>query len=414
MVAITDLPLELIEHVLLTLDPLDISYVAKTCRFFQGIVYGANDQQFWRALYLVQPFDDPRKAVTYLGIPRADIDWRAELQRIIRARTVVKNLAVCRNEERCRVLQTLFDMVANVPPLPFPESGQLSRNICWVQNLLRDGTFLYHGEWDLTEEEEQLRARLHAWYGLTQMDGEAEKRIASQAFVYSHRNSGPSTAYGPFLTMPDGSLRVNWLHMRALAHVFALMLVEVEGEEEGIAYDICPLSLSFCQSIIPSGLNLDEEDDWAGVEGLWHIGYSFLDHREFLIYNDPTVPENEPLDTSILEGAEEAYSSINIYFRVTDVEPDPDHPTRPKINYIGEMEGSFTLVGFVKLTADDQVWWHFGAGNDNQSVWNGEAIGLGNIRSQEGVLGVWSTVFHDAEDPIGPFWMKRQSVIEDE
>ncbi|KAF9222953.1 hypothetical protein BS17DRAFT_755351 [Gyrodon lividus] len=413
MAAIVQLPLELIERILFTLDPLDVPSVAKSSRFFRSVIYGPNEQPFWRGLYLAQPFDDPRKAVTRLGSPRKDINWRVELQRIIRAKVVAKNLRVCRRDERCRVLQTLLDLVTNVPPLPFRESDQMSRNVYWVQSLLRDGTFLEHDQWVLTDEEEQLRARLHTWYGLTRRDGEAEIRQASRAFVYSRRNHTASRAYGPF--MPDGSMRVNWIHVRALAHVFGLILIEMEGEEEEIAFEICPLGLSFCQSIIPLGLNLDEEDDWAGVEGLWRIGYAFVDHREFIIYNDPRVPENEPLDTSIFEDAEETYSSIVLYFRVINVEPDPSHPTRPKINYIGELDGTFTLVGFVKLTADDQVWWHFGGGNDNhQPVWNGEAIGLGNIRSPCGAIGVWSTVFHDADDPIGPFWMNRQIVIEDD
>ncbi|KIK78769.1 hypothetical protein PAXRUDRAFT_16695 [Paxillus rubicundulus Ve08.2h10] len=418
MPAIVDLPLELIEYIILILDPSDVSYIAQASRLFREIVYGPNEQQFWRSMYLAQPLDDPRKAVTRLGSPRKDINWRVELQRIIQAHAVVTNVSRTgagfrrvESEERCRVMQTLLDLVSNVPPLPFRESEQMSRNIYWVQNLLRDGSFLECEEWVLTEEEEQLRARLHTWYGLTQRDGEAESRQASQAYVYSRRHYTASRSYGPF--MPDGSMRVNWVHVRALAHVFGLILVELEGEEEEFAFDICPMGLLFCQSIIPPGLNLDEEDDWADVEGLWRIGYAFVDHREFIIYNDPRIPENEPLDTSIFEGAEETYSSIDLYFRVIDVEPDPLHQTRPKINFIGELDGNFTLMGFVKLTADDQVWWHFGGGNDNQPVWNGDAVGLGNIRSQNGAVGLWSTVFHDdAEDPIGPFWMNRQIVIE--
>ena len=48
-----------------------------------------------------------------------------------------------------------------------------------------------------------------------------------------------------------------------------------------------------------------------------------------------------------------------VYFRVIDVEPDPIHPTRPKINFAGELDGNFSLVGSVQLTPDEQVWWHF-------------------------------------------------------
>jgi hypothetical protein len=91
---ITDLPLEVLERILVILDPIDVASTAQVCRFFRGLVYPAGDEHFWRALYLAQSFDDPRKAVTYLGNRRTDIKWREELQRIIRARTVVNDVNV--------------------------------------------------------------------------------------------------------------------------------------------------------------------------------------------------------------------------------------------------------------------------------------------------------------------------------
>ncbi|KAH0826189.1 hypothetical protein J3R83DRAFT_5621 [Lanmaoa asiatica] len=96
------------------------------------------------------------------------------------------------------------------------------------------------------------------------------------------------------------------------------------------------------------------------------------------------------------------------------IEPDPSHPTRPKINVVGEVDGRFNAVGFVKLTDDDQLWWHIGAGNDNQMVWSADAIGLGSVRSRCGLIGTWSTVFHDVEDPIGPFWMQREFLVDED
>lgn len=407
---ITDLPLEVLEHILVISDPIDVASTAQVCRLFRGLVYPVGDDHFWRALYLAQPFDDPRKAVTHLGNRRNDIKWREELQRIIRARTIVNDVTVCRPDERCQVLRTLLDMVMNIPPLPFPESEPTSRNVLWMQNLLQDGAFL-----DMeshSHEEEQLRARLHTWFGLTDKDALASKRVVSRAYVYSQRNYVSSNSFGPF--MRDGSGVVDWVHMQKLAHVFASALVE-KDEDEGLGFEICSLSLTFCQAYIPPGLDLNRETDWAGVEGLWRISYCFMDHRELLIYNDLNLPEDEPLDQAIFEDGElqETFSAVDIFFRVINVEQDPDHPTRPKINYVGEMDGNFSIVGYVKLTPDDQIRWHFVAGNGDQPVWWGEAIVMGNIRSQYGVLGAWSTTMHDPQDPIGPFWMQCQHPIED-
>lgn len=407
---ITDLPLEVLEHILVISDPIDVASTTQVCRLFRGLVYSAGDEHFWRALYLAQPFDDPREAVTYLGKRRTDIKWREELQRIIRARTVVNDVTVCRPDERCQVLRTLLDMVTNVPPLPSSESEPTSRNVLWMQTLLQDGAFL-----DLeshSHEEEQLRARLHTWFGLTDIDALPTKRVVSRAYVYSQRNYQSSNSFGPF--MQDGSEVVNWVHMQKLAHVFASALVERE-EDEGLAFEGCSLSLTFCQAVIPPSLNMNRETDWAGVEGLWHISYCFMDHRELLIYNDPNIPEDEPLDLTIFEEGElqETFSAIDIFFRVINVEEDPDHPARPIINYVGEMDGNFSIVGYVKLTPDNQIRWHFVAGNGDQPVWWGEAIVMGNIRSQYGVLGAWSTTLHDPQDPIGPFWMQCQHPIED-
>lgn len=361
MVCITDLPLELIEHILYLLDPLHVSYIAQSARFFRELIYGATQcQRFWRGLYLAQPLDDPRNTITYLGSPRArvsptyrmvmnstmdmsqfgpilnplsspvaesNIDWHAELQRIIRARTVVLNPYACRKGELKEVLQTLLDLATTLPLLPFAESECSSRNVIFVLGLLQDGAFLDigrgdegiaktgHGpcragdiqapeqeqsEWTwappniITFEESQMLARLHTWVGLTKRDVHTpHRRLLSRAFVYDLRNYSSANAYGPFL--PDGSMRVDWTHVQVLAHVYCLLWIDMESEEcaeYGDLFDLavtvngikwpCPFSLPMCQSVIPSGMELDVEKDWAGVEGLWWVGYGFLDHREFL------------------------------------------------------------------------------------------------------------------------------------
>lgn len=296
MTTFADLSLEIIDRILFTLDPLDVAHVSQTSRFFYEIIYGSHNQQFWRGLYLAQPLDDPRRTVTYLGARREDIDWRGELLRITRARTVMKQPSVCRREERRAVLRACIDLITHVPPLTSLDgAGTPSRNVRWVTRHIgdEDGGFL-EGAYDtwagLDAEEEQLLARLHVLYGLTRRDVDPARRRTSQAFVYSQRHHTAERRYGPFL--PDGRGRVDWVFVWTLVHTFGMLLLEADGGEEGECALCCPLGLAFCQSIIPRGVDLDREEDWAGVEGLWSVRYGFIDHRELIrkSYTFSSVP----------------------------------------------------------------------------------------------------------------------------
>ena len=280
MRTLADLSVEIIDNILFALDPLDVARVSQTSHVFFEIIYGPHSQQLWRGLYLAQPLDDPRRTVTHLGHTRDEIDWKGELQRIIRARTVMQCPTVCRREERCQVLRACIDLVANLPPISsLDDTREMARNLWWVTRQLGDGEFLDRDSWEaLSEEEEQLLARLHVSYGLTRRDFDPERRRASQAFIYSQRHRTAERAFGPF--MPDGRKRVDWSFVWMFVHGFGMLLRE--ASEGGDSPYMSPLSLLFSQNYIPQGLNLNKEDDWAGVEGLWTARYAFIDHREFI------------------------------------------------------------------------------------------------------------------------------------
>lgn len=282
-VAVQDvLPVELIEYILSLCDPLEVAAFAQTSSFFRKIVYETPDQHLWRSLYLSQPFDDPRNAVSPLGTPKSSVDWRTELQRIIRARTIIefKDVIMCHEEERCTVLETLLNMIDNVSPAPHLFSDQLSRNLLWVAAMLRGaGTFLHHDKWTPTSRELQLRARLHTHFGLTPIDTKPARRVESRCLVYDMRRYNSENSYGPFLQ--DGSGRVDWTHMRAIHHCISMHVVDIP-ETEDFAFTVFPMSLPFGQPVIAPDTDLDQEDDWAGVEGIWSCTYCFCDHRELL------------------------------------------------------------------------------------------------------------------------------------
>lgn len=69
------------------------------------------------------------------------------------------------------------------------------------------------------------------------------------------------------------------------------------------------------------------------------------------------------MDLSLFEDPEfrEAFRSLDANLSVVRTEPDPQHPTRPIIHFYGEMQdpSTSTMTGSVKMTADNQVQWHF-------------------------------------------------------
>ena len=279
----TDLPPELIEEVLIYCDPIDVACAAQTCSALRTIVYCSDDSKLWRELYLMQPFDDPRICVSQDGRPRSSpIFWKDDLQRIMRARTVVtseKGLAVLKPGEVKEVLETFLMLVCYVPPWrEFDASlSQISLNLVWVAALLKSGFLDQVEKQALSDTERQLVSRLHTYFGLTQDDLKPEARVKSRAFVYCLRNYRPENEYGPLLA----SGKVNWIHMQAIHHVVSMHLVDMSNEEP-LILALFPMTLPFTQAAIPRGLVLDEEKDWAGVEGAWTVNFCFCDHRDLL------------------------------------------------------------------------------------------------------------------------------------
>lgn len=279
---IEDLPIEVFEQILLLLDPTDVARVAQSCSTFYAHIYNQEDQHLWRELYLLQPFDDPRKSCDSLGRPVTTIDWKTELQRIMRARTILTSLSACRPEERCTVLRTLIDMVTHVVPSTSIDTIDPAMNHAWVTVMLRGSTLIEHQEWELSDEERQLRARLHTLYGLTVRDFQPETRKASRAYVYAMRHYKYDNDFGPFNM--DGSGTVNWIHLRAIHHVMSLHVVPPSDANaaDPSTFTLFPMSLPWTVSVIPEGIHLDKVRDWAGVTGRWQCSFCFCDHRELL------------------------------------------------------------------------------------------------------------------------------------
>ncbi|GBE82987.1 hypothetical protein SCP_0500300 [Sparassis crispa] len=409
MPTLLHLPPEIIEQILLELDPLHIGSLAQSCSDMHSFIYDPADQHLWRSLYLLQPLDDPRQCLTELGYPISEVNWMAKLQRIIRARTVISRPAQCHVEERCTILYTLLDLVSNLPAAPSVFSDDLALNLVWLAALLRGGSYLDEEHWEISDEEKQLRARLHTYFGLTTSDYRSQSRKQSRAYVYAMRHYKWDNDFGPF--MMDGSGRVNWVHLQAIHHVMSMHIVppEQESESEASVFTIFPMSLPYCQSIIPRHLDLDQEEDWAGVAGLWECSFCFCDHHELLLYNNMNISDVDPLQSAIFDDPSfvEVFRTINVELRVISTQRQSDHPSRPMIKFAGEIDDMAIMVGWVKVTSDDQIRWHFNSGENGNAIWGSEGVQVGGIRSTFGVLGAWTTTHHDQQDPVGPFWMRK-------
>ncbi|KAI0769093.1 hypothetical protein BD413DRAFT_559642 [Trametes elegans] len=416
MAKLNDLPFEVLEDILLLLDPVDVAQFSQTCSTYHDLIYGdPDDQHLWRELYLRQPSDDPRQCYTSLGRPVRTVNWKSQLQRLMRARTILANISACRSDERCTILQTLIDLVTTTPPVTHPDVIELSMNHVWATAMLRGSTLIEHDEWELSAEEVQLRARLHTHFGLTARDFQHQRRTASRALVYAMRNYKHDNDYGPF--MMDRSGRVNWVHVRAIHHIMSMHIVPVTEQTETAEFNLFPMCMPWTQSIIPNGIDLDKEEDWAGVSGRWQCSFCFVDHRELLIYNNFNSSDSDPLNTEIFDDPDfvEVFRSINVELRVIGTEDDPDHPGRPRIRYGGSLDGDAIFVGYVMVTPDDQIRWHFTSGEQGNAIWSSEGVQVGSVRSKFGILGTWTTVQHDRHDPVGPFWLwKVGELTEDE
>ncbi|CCL99733.1 uncharacterized protein FIBRA_01755 [Fibroporia radiculosa] len=402
------LPPEILERILVESDPLDVAAIAQACSALRRFIYEPADQHLWRSLYLAQSLDDPRECRNNLGEPlSADVDWRARLQRIIRARTVMDDPSKCPPDERHAVLQTLVDLISNIPPTEDALSEDPAFNLAWFA---RGGHLLDHPAWltELPPKEEQLKYRLHAHFGLTNRDYRPTRRTESRAYVYAMRNYRWDNEFGPFAH--DGSGRVNWQHVWAVHHVMSMHILPQRDLDRTTLqlFVVYPLSLPFCQSSIPRSLDLNKEPDWAGVKGTWQCSFCFCDHRDLLVYNYNHFDHSDtgPMHTAIFDDPDfvEIFRCMDVELRVISTEADPNHPTRPKINFVGTANTNATMVGYVKITPDNQIRWHFKSGEHGLAVWSSEGIQVGGVRSSFGVLGAWTTVQHDRHDPVGAFF----------
>ncbi|KAI4294587.1 hypothetical protein K523DRAFT_318185 [Schizophyllum commune Tattone D] len=426
---LTDLPPELLEEIFLQCDPCDVGALAQCCSYFHTIIYAQENPSasmpFWRALYLQQPLDDPRLSLTQLGLPRAISDdlWKTRLQRLARAQAVLEGRATVRLDELESILESLLDMIIFVVPLRTHAALDVSSSLILATLLLRRSTLLDEPLPPTASlRTRQLLACIHTHFGLTPADHDPARRVRARAYVYDLRKYRHDTHYGPFLE--DDT--VDWEMMRELHEVMSMHFSFPEVEAGADTFALYPMCLPYTQLVVEEEEEVSlegekeaegdekekEKNDWAGVAGLWQIAFCYCDHRELIHYNSTATTPDGPLDASLFEDPDfvEICRTLQFDLHVSHTEPDPQHLQRPKIHFEATDEDmGITIRGVVSVTPDERIRWRFVCGDPPHPIWSCEAVQVGGVRSKYGILGVWTTIFHDDDGPVGPFWLRRYS-----
>ena len=274
------IPTEIAEQVLSLCHPRDVASFAQTCRTAWSLANGSTDQHLWRQLFLLFPFDDPRK--TRQGV-RNDIlfDWKAELQRRMYAEAVTR----CDRstpEDLHAALAILLGVVHSASPVVLGYEDIPSTNLQWVMDILESTNILQSPSFTHLYTSQTL-ACLRTYLALTldKYDNDEGRsrmksmRTRSRRQVYDLDNYSRDNDWGPFIS---GARDVNWFHVECSVNIIALNFSDPNRFQDARP----PRGLEATRAYSAPNATTLSPHDWAGVEGNWCRIVSFMDHR--LVY----------------------------------------------------------------------------------------------------------------------------------
>lgn len=283
------LPTELIQSVLRFCTPQTVAAFSQACRLAFALVYGTEDQHLWREVFLSVPFDDLRESPDH--DPSVPINWRTELQRRIRASSVVAftpddiPLALEVQEAVSDAFETLVKVAHSAIP-PFctdsDSSPVPSHNMRWLTDTLARCAPFYDPErsTNFDGHSDHLQ-RLLAYWGIP-LRGvpTGNLRTESRCFVYDLRKYTLESNWGVYRETGTEQLdetraryiyEANWEHVRHCANTVLF----------GVAKLLCPpMGFNFIRAYSAPGSFDRKPDDWAGVEGVWVRYVCFMDYSD--------------------------------------------------------------------------------------------------------------------------------------
>lgn len=278
---IAGIPSEIIEYALTFLHPSDVAKFSQTCHLAHTLVYGSSDSYLWRQLFLLHPFDDPRKA---LGSHACiSYNWKGELQRRIKAELIAMGIKQ-RRKECVFALETFIAMVLDASPIQAGLEHMQSGSLDWVTRVLRESNILDVTSLSLEMKDIQLVSRLRTYLALSLERVQDDKdrarlsalRANSRCYVYDLRNYRRDNEYGPYLR----GGQVNWVHAEAIVNVIQMNLAELHS----VWLDTRPpVGLEATRMYSAPDATAHSAEDWACVEGSWRRHVCFMDYRYVIL-----------------------------------------------------------------------------------------------------------------------------------
>ncbi|KAI1393941.1 uncharacterized protein F4822DRAFT_30698 [Hypoxylon trugodes] len=442
MVLLTDLPPEIVQHVLGYVDPPDLGRVPLVCKNLYHTVKG--NSAIFRSVYL-NILDRPAD--------QFNVNWEqivkdtAHLQAIGRrdrgqdkenelpfvydtVKALLRNASVATDTERSRnaeLLDGIFSEEAN-------QSAFLCRSFIF-ERAGKDHNLLY----DPTPRvDHQKSAQLHCLYGVPILQAKPgspwtranEMRLYACAKVYDLRQYTEKTKWGPF--MDDDTDRVDWEKVEAIMIVIGSNLRKLRLTSFPECKDHWELSFAgvWPQSYVPSPFACQPESlelqDPYDITGNWLRVVCFLDYTDFFAYNFSTQNVINPSQPLPAIDFGEATRLILMKLHVTKIEPPgPDDGQELPVVYFEGVSRSLDdsrdenansdlrgMRGSVRLTREGEVRWTTFSIFSGEERWRSESVQIGGVRSAKGVLGNWFDKDFDHRGPAGPtaFWKVPEGI----
>ncbi|KAI1207948.1 uncharacterized protein F4807DRAFT_160003 [Annulohypoxylon truncatum] len=449
MVLLTELPPEIIQHVLGYVDPPDLAWIPRICKSIYHTVKG--NASLFKAVYL-NHYDNPRKS---------DLDWEQTLKNAVRLQVICRRANVHDKKHELpfvyETVKSLLENAATDTERVRQTTHPVSRNAHLLSSIFKDETNQFaflcrsyiferarHGfsgqSYPAPQVDHQQSAHLHCLYGVPMLYAHPEShrtrrsRMSPWACskVYDLRQYTDNTNWGPF--MDDSTDRVDWEKVEAIMIVIGSNLKKLGLTKFPVCKNFWDLPFAGtwpgsykALPVVHEPEPLDLQDPY-GITGTWLRVVCFLDYTDFFAYNftseaQPAVDEpRPPIDVG------EATRLILMKIRVTRIEaPGPDDGQElPVVHFEGisrSLDDSYDenansdlrgMRGSVRLTREGEVRWTTFSVFSGVERWRSESVQIGGVKSAKGVLGHWFDKDFDPRGPAGPtaFWKVSDKVME--